>query len=73
MTEQLSAGSDRVPDMQVTEASAHRRRCKNLPPMEAGEAERLVAEFLASKGITACPTRYAARVEPRSNPSRSGY
>ena len=28
--------------------------------MQAGEAARLVAEFLASRGITRCPARYAA-------------
>jgi hypothetical protein len=53
-------------------AHAHRQRCKGLPPMQAGEAERLVAEFLATRGITACPTRYAAPVEQRSQPTRSG-
>jgi hypothetical protein len=73
MTEQLSATSDRAPDTPVSEASAHRRRCKSLPPVQTGEAERLVAEFLATKRITACPTRYAARVEQRSKPTRSGF
>jgi hypothetical protein len=73
MTEQPVAGPDRAPDSLVSEASAHRRRCKSLPPMGAGEAERLVAAFLATKGITACPTRYAAPVEQRSKPTRSGY
>jgi hypothetical protein len=67
------SGADRAPDTLVSEASAHRRRCKSLPPVQTGEAERLVAEFLATKGITACPTRYVARVEQRSMPTRSGY
>jgi len=33
--------------------------------MRAGEAVRLVAEFLASRGVTYCPTRYAVPVEQR--------
>jgi hypothetical protein len=73
MTAQPSAGSDPAPDTPVAEGSAHRRRCKSLPPMQNGEAERLVADFLARKAITACPTRYAVRVEQRSKPTRSGY
>lgn len=44
-------------------AQAHRRRCKGLPPLEPGEHERLVKEFLAVRSITLCPTRYAAPVE----------
>jgi hypothetical protein len=32
------------------DAQAHRQRCKTLPPMQPGEAERLMAEFLASRG-----------------------
>jgi hypothetical protein len=54
-------------------AYAHRRRCKSLPPMQPGEAERLLAGFLATRTVTTCPTRYAAPVEQRSHLSRSGY
>jgi hypothetical protein len=53
-------------------AQAHRRRCRSLPPVQAGEAERLMAEFLATRGVTACPTRYAAPIEQRTLFSRSG-
>jgi hypothetical protein len=49
----------------MTPAAAHRRRCKSLPPMRPGEADRLIADFLAAKSITVCPTRYAAPVEQR--------
>jgi hypothetical protein len=49
----------------TTKAHAHRLRCKQLPPMRAGEAERLVAAFLATNSITACPTRYVAPVDQR--------
>jgi hypothetical protein len=45
------------------EAFAHRRRCKSLPPLQPGEHERLLKEFLAVKSITICPPRYAAPVE----------
>ena len=55
----------------ATPAHAHRLRCKSLPPVRAGEAERLVAAFLADKSITMCPTRYAAPVEQRHQPMRS--
>ena len=34
--------------------------------MQPGEAERLVAAFLATHDVTACPTRYAAPVEQPS-------
>ena len=56
----------------ATKVQAHRLRCKSLPPMQPGEAERLLADFLDSRGITACPTRYAAPIEQRSHLSRSG-
>ena len=49
-------------------AQAHRRRCKGLPPLQPGERERLLKEFLAVKSITICPTRYAAPVEPLRAP-----
>lgn len=49
----------------ISKAHAHRLRCKQLPPIQAGEAERLVAAFLATNAITPCPERYAAPVEQR--------
>jgi hypothetical protein len=49
-----------LPNTRTAEDLAHRLRCKSLPPMQAGEANNLVAAFLASKSITHCPTRYAA-------------
>jgi hypothetical protein len=55
------------------DALAHRRRCKGLPPVKPGEVERLVAGFLATRGVTACPTRYAAPIEQRSQSVRSAY
>jgi hypothetical protein len=57
----------------TTKSHAHRQRCKQLPPMQAGEAERLVAAFLATNSITACPMRYAAPVEQRPHPTARGY
>ena len=39
-------------------AAAHRRRCRDLPPLRDGEAEQLVAEFLASRPATQCPAAY---------------
>jgi hypothetical protein len=48
-------------------ARAHRLRCMSLRPLQPGEAERLLAGFLAIRDVTACPTRYAAPVEQRSN------
>ena len=55
------------------DAQAHRRRCKSLPPVQPGEAERLMADFLATRGVTACPTRYAAPIEQQSKPARRGH
>jgi len=49
---------------------AHRRRCGNLPPLQAGEAEKLVAGFLATRAVTPCPARYAVAIEQRPLPSR---
>ena len=43
----------------TVEALAHRRRCKSLPKVQPGEAERLIADFVATKGVATCPTRYA--------------
>ena len=57
----------------ATKASAHRVRCRRLPPMQAGEAERLVAAFLATKSVTPCPIRYAAPVEHRPQLVTRGY
>jgi hypothetical protein len=51
----------------------HRRRCQQLPRLEAGEADRLVAAFLAAKSITVCPPRYALPVEQRPQYSRNSY
>jgi hypothetical protein len=56
----------------TSNARAHRMRCKSLPPMQPGEAERLMAGFLATRNVTACPTRYAAPIEQRSHLARSG-
>jgi hypothetical protein len=49
----------------ATTAYANRSRSKSLPPMQNGEVERLVADFLATRDIAACPARYAAPVEQR--------
>jgi hypothetical protein len=37
---------------------AHMERCRALPKMQPGEAERLKAAFIASRGITQCPPAY---------------
>jgi hypothetical protein len=55
------------------DAHAHRQRCKALPPVQPGEAERLTAEFLANRGVTSCPTRYAAPIEQVPQFLRKGY
>jgi hypothetical protein len=60
------------PGMLASKAHAHRLRCKNLPPMQPGEAERLLAGFLATRNVTACPTRYAAPIEQRPHLTRGG-
>jgi hypothetical protein len=52
------------------EISTHRQRCKELPPLQVGEAERLTEAFLANNSITVCPTRYAAPIESFSRYSR---
>jgi hypothetical protein len=46
------------------------QRCKQLPPLRVGEAEELVAAFLASRSVTTCPVRYATAVEQRAQHSR---
>lgn len=45
-------------------AYAHKQRCRRLPPVDAAEAVRLVAQFLASGAgtVTLCPPAYAAPV-----------
>jgi hypothetical protein len=43
--------------------AAHRRRCLSLPPLNRGEAELLVAKFLAAGGsVKILPSAYAAPV-----------
>ena len=38
---------------------AHRDRCRLLPPLNKGDAERLVAEFIERhNGVTKCPVAY---------------
>ena len=39
---------------------AHVQRCKPLPALLPGEAERLVASFIATKGVTRYPPAFAA-------------
>jgi hypothetical protein len=68
-----TVSSNRSFGVLAPEAQAHRRRCMGLPPVQPGEAKRLVADFLATRDVTACPTRYAAPIEQRSQLSRSGY
>jgi hypothetical protein len=48
------------PQTRTMEERAHRQRCKRLPPMQADEANVLMAAFLATRQVTLCPTRYAA-------------
>ena len=55
------------------EALQHRRRCERLPALQDGEAENLVATFLAARSVTVCPTRYAAPVEQRPLYNRGTY
>jgi hypothetical protein len=56
----------------ATKAHEHRLRCRRLPPIQSGEVERLVADFLATRDITSCPPRFAAPVEERIQSARSG-
>lgn len=42
---------------------AHMERCSALPPMQPGEAERLMAAFIAARGLTLCPPAYVASVQ----------
>ena len=55
------------------EALQHRRRCEKLPALQVGEAEDLVAAFLAARSVTVCPARYAAPVEQRPLFNRGTY
>lgn len=42
----------------------HERRCRALPPLQPGEAERLVAAFAAKRGgFTQCPPAYLVPVQ----------
>ena len=43
---------------------AHAQRCQALPPLQPGEAERLVAEYAARRGgITRCPPAYLIPIQ----------
>ncbi len=46
----------------VRKVEAHRQRCKALPPLGEGEAERLVAEFAATRKVTHCAPGFAVAV-----------
>jgi hypothetical protein len=73
---QVMQTAPQLPDTTVTfnrwsasltaEAQVHRRWCKSLPQVQPGVAERLIADFVATKGVTTCPTRYAAPIEQLS-------
>ena len=54
-------------------ALQHRRRCERLPALQAGEADRLVAQYLSERSITACPTRYVLPVEQQPLYNRGAY
>ena len=69
-TAQTHPSKSRSLEMMTPAAAAHWQRCKSLPPMRPGEADRLIADFLAAKSITVCPTRYAAPIESRPQFSR---
>jgi hypothetical protein len=71
-TAKTHSGKSRSLEMMTPAATAHWQRCKGLPPMQPGEADRLIADFLAAKSITACPTRYAAPIEQWPQFSRTG-
>ena len=65
--------SNRSLAMLTPAAVAHWRRCTSPPPIRPGEADRLTAEFLATRGATVCPTRYAAPIEQRPQLPRGGH
>ena len=48
---------------------AHKQRCSALPPMRPGEAEDMVAAFIAARGVTQCPPAYAATVQQMLPPA----
>jgi hypothetical protein len=51
-------------------AQAHRRRCMGLPPLQVGEAERLMAEFLLAPTADAGKVRlggYAPALAPTAD------
>jgi len=60
---------------QLDPAWEHRQRCKSLPALQPGESERLMAAFLAGRGVTLCPARYAAPVaqQPTIAPKSTDY
>ena len=70
-TAQRHPSKNRPLEMMTPAAAAHWQRCKSLPPMKPGEADRLIAAFLTAKSVTVCPTRYAAPVEQRPRFSRT--
>jgi hypothetical protein len=60
-------GAQEFPGEDISEArrrsQEHRQRCRHLPPLQKGEAERLIAEFLATHGsVTMCPPAYLVPV-----------
>lgn len=68
MIEQLQAGGIQgsLRAAAPPESLARWRRCKDLSPVQRGESDRLMAEFMATRSITVCPVRYAAPVEQRA-------
>jgi hypothetical protein len=54
------------------QAREHWERCRNLPPLQTGEAESLTTAFLATRSITVCPARYAAPLQHRYLLTRNG-
>jgi hypothetical protein len=75
MTEQLRAAD--APGFlraaPTEEAVARWQRCRRLSPVQRGETERLVAQFMTTRSIAICPTRYAAPVEQRAHVARSRH
>jgi hypothetical protein len=65
MTEQMQAVGvqESLHVVPPPESLARWRRCKELSPVQRGESERLIAEFMATRSITVCPVRYAVPVE----------
>lgn len=57
----ITAGWLRGPELEqaLRRRQEHSQRCRALPPLEPGEADRLVSEFAAKRsGLTKCPTAY---------------